>query len=265
MIVVSGATGKIGSELMRLLSERREDVRTVTHTDLAQPDRLSSTFAGAEKLFLLTANSEDMVRLQKNAVEAARRFGMKSIVKVSALGATDHSKSVIGLWHYNIERVIRESGLGWTFLRPHAFMDNLLDQRDNIAREGVIYSPAGEGRVPLIDSRDIAAVALVTLTQPGHEEKIYTLTGPKAISYREATEILSRVTGRALRYVPETEDEAWTRLRRAGLPPWQIAGFLTLAEYQRAGGVTERVTPIVEQLLGRPARSFEQFARDRFS
>jgi uncharacterized protein YbjT (DUF2867 family) len=265
MIVVTGATGKIGRELMRLLSERREAVQAVAHTDLAQPDRLASAFAGAEKLFLLTANSEDMVRLQKNAVEAARKFGVRHVVKLSALGATDHSKSVIGLWHYNVERVLRESGLAWTFLRPHAFMDNLLDQRDNIAREGVVYSPAGEGRVPLIDTRDIAAAAAVTLTQPGHEGKIYTLTGPQSLSYRQATEILSRVIGRPLKYVPESEDDAWVRLRRAGLPVWQIAAFLTIAAYQREGGLTEKVTPTLEQLIGRPARTFEQFARERFT
>jgi len=128
MIVVTGSTGHIGSELVRLLSERREAFRTVGHTDLAQPDRLATAFAGADKLFLLTANSEDMVRLQ-------------------------------------------------------------------------------------IDTRDIAAAAVVTLTDAGHEGKVYTLTGPQAISYREATEILSRVLGRPLKYVAESEDEAWHRLR----------------------------------------------------
>src|SRR5712691_1137231 len=210
MIVVTGSSGKIGKELVRLLAERGETLREIPHHDLAGgPDTLFAAFDGGEKLFLLSKNSDDMVRLQKNAVEAARRFGVTHVVKLSALGATDHSKSVIALWHYNVERVVRESGLTWTFLRPHAFMDNLLDQRDNIVKEGAVYSPAGESRVPMIHTRDIAKAAAVTLTEPGHEGKIYTLTGPQAISYRQATEILSRVLGRPLKFVPETEDEAW--------------------------------------------------------
>ncbi len=277
MIVVTGATGKIGSELVRRLAQRGEAVRALARSagrgeglpgvewvaaDLARREGLAPSFTGAERLFLLTANSEDMVRLQKNALEAARRAGVRQVVKLSALGASDHSLSVIGLWHYNVERALRESGLEWTILRPHHFMDNLLDQRRSIAQDGVVYSAAGEGRIPFIDARDIAAVAALALTEPGHEGEIYTLTGPEALSYREATEILSRVLGRPLTYVAETEDEAWVRLRRAGEPAWRIAGLLAIAAYQRAGGPTEHVTKTVEALTGRSPHSFEQFARD---
>lgn len=273
-----GASGKIGRELVRRLAERGQTVRAVSRraaggeklpgvewvaADLAQPEGLAATFDGAERLFLLTGNSEDMVRLQKNAMDAARRTGLKQVVKLSALGATDHSKSVIALWHYNVERAVRESGLAWTFLRPHAFMDNLLDQRENILHDGVVYSASGEGRVPLIDARDIAAAAAVTLTEPGHDGKIYTLTGPQAVSYREVTEILSRVLGRPLRYVAETDDQAWVRLRRAGTPTWQVAALLSISSYQRQGGLTEKLTTTVQQLIGRPPHTFEQFARHR--
>jgi uncharacterized protein YbjT (DUF2867 family) len=125
-----------------------------------------------------------------------------------------------------------------------------------------VYSPAGEGKIPFIDTADIAAVAAVALTESGHEGKTYTLTGPEAISYRDATAILARVTGTPLRYVPETEDEAWQRMRSAGEPVWRAAAMLALAEYQRAGGPTERTTSTVKDLTGREARSFEQFARE---
>ncbi|HEV8582224.1 MAG TPA: SDR family oxidoreductase [Thermoanaerobaculia bacterium] len=277
MILITGATGKIGSELVRLLAERGEAVRALARhvgqgtdlagvewvsADLARKEGLAEAFAGAERLFLLTANSEDMVRLQKNAVAAAREAGVRHVVKLSALGASDHSKSVIGLWHYNVERVLKESGLAWTILRPHHFMDNLLDMRETIVREGAVHSAAGEGRIPFIDTRDIAAAAVPTLTESGHEGKVYTLTGPQAISYRDATEILSQVLGRPLSYLSETEDETWKRQRRAGEPPWRIAAQLALASYQRAGGATEQITATVEELTGRPARTVEQFARD---
>jgi len=277
MIVVTGATGKIGNELVRLLAERGETVRALARhagqgaelpgvewvaADLARRENLGPAFAGAERLFLLTANSEDMVRLQKNALAAARQAGVRHVVKLSALGASDHSQSVIGLWHYNVERVLQASGLAWTILRPHHFMDNLLDQRESIVRHGVVYSAAGEGRIPFIDTRDIAAVVAVVLTEPGHEGKEYVLTGPEALSYRRATEILSGVLGRPLDYVAETEDDTWVRQRRAGEPAWRIAALLAIASYQRAGGPTEQLTATIEELTGRPARTFEQFARD---
>jgi uncharacterized protein YbjT (DUF2867 family) len=277
LIAVTGATGKIGRALVRLLAERGETVRALARhpgrgeelpgvewvaADLARREGLASAFAGAEKVFLLTANSDDMVRLQKNAIEAARQAGVKQVVKLSALGASDHSQSVIGLWHYNVERVLTESGLAWTLLRPHHFMDNLLDQRENITRQGVVYSAAGEGRIPFIDTRDIAGAAAAVLTGSGHEGKTYVLTGPEPLSYRRATEILSEVLGRPLTYVAETEDETWARQQKAGEPAWRIAALLAIASYQRAGGATEQTTPTVEELTGRPPRSFEQFARD---
>jgi uncharacterized protein YbjT (DUF2867 family) len=203
-----------------------------------------------------------MVSLQKNAVAAAERAGVAHVVKLSALGASDHSKSVIGVWHYNVERVLRAAGLDWTILRPHVFMQNLLDQRVSIRRDAKIYSPSGEASIPMIDTRDIAAVAAAALTEAGHEGKRYTLTGPEAISYREATAQLAEIVETPLTYVPETDDDAWSRLRRADLPPWHIGAQLALASYQREGGGTEIITDLVEEITGRPARRFRDFARD---
>jgi len=277
MIVVTGATGTIGRELLRLLSDRGAEVKALSRTpergerlpgvmwvaaDLAEREALPDIFAGADRVFLLTGNVGDMVSLQKNAVAAAERAGVAHVVKLSALGASDHSKSVIGVWHYNVERVLRAAGPDWTILRPHVFMQNLLDQRVSIRRDAKIYSPSGEASIPMIDTRDIAAVAAAALTEAGHEGKRYTLTGPEAISYREATAQLAEIVEKPLTYVPETDDDAWSRLRRADLPPWHIGGQLALASYQREGGGTEIITDLVEEITGRPARRFRDFARD---
>ncbi len=276
MIIVTGATGNIGGELLRQLSERGAEVKALSReppdeappgvtwvtADLADRGALPGIFDGADRLFLLTGNVDDMVPLQKNAIAAAEKAGVGHAVKLSALGASDHSNSVIGVWHYNVERALRAADLAWTILRPHVFMQNLLDQRDSIRDEGKVHSPSGEARIPMIDTRDIAAVAAATLTEPGHEGKRHTLTGPEAISYREATEVLAEVLGRPLTYVPETEDDAWRRLRRQGLPPWQIGAQLALAAYQRQGGGTEIITDAVEEIGGRPPRTFREFARD---
>lgn len=277
MIAVTGATGTIGSELLRILSERGARVRALTRrpegregpegvvwarADLAGREGLLAAFEGAERLFLLTGNDERMVRFQKNALAAAPTAGVRHVVKLSALGATDHSKSVIGLWHYNVERELRESGLAWTILRPHHFTQNLLGPMVFDREAGRVYSASGEGRIPFLDTRDIAEAAAVVLTEDGHEGEVYTLTGPEARSYREATEVLSRVLDRPLEYVPQSVDEAWARRRAAGQPPWLAAAQLAIALYQRAGGPTARTTDTVERLTGRPARTLEAFAED---
>lgn len=278
MIGVTGATGTIGQHLVRILSERGVAARALTRNpdgqealagiewvgaDLGDDRRLlAERLAGMEALFLLTGNTEDMVWLQKNAIRAASEAGVRRVVKLSALGATDHSKSVIGLWHYNVERRLRESGMEWTILRPHHFMQNLLDPLVFDRAAGRVRSASGEGSFPFIDTRDIAEVAAVVLAGEGHDGEIYTLTGPKARSYREATEALAGALDRPIDYVPEDPDDAWTRLRSAGLAEWRVAALLAIAGYQRKGGPTERVMDTVEQLTGRPPRSLEDFARD---
>lgn len=277
MIVVTGATGTVGSHLVRRLSGVGERVRALSRrpgrgeqlagvewieADLAHREELPSAFEGADRLFLLTGNAEEMVWLQKNAVEAAQRAGVRHVVKLSALGATDHSKSVIALWHHNVERILQDSGLAFTFLRPHHFMQNLLDPAVHDREAGRVHSPSRDGRIPFVDARDVAACAAVVLTEEGHEGRTYTLTGPEALSYGDATEVLSDELGLDLEYVPETMDEAWRRLRDAGRPPWLVAALLAIADYQRRGGATERITDAVERLTGRPPHTVRQFAQD---
>lgn len=277
MILLTGATGTIGQELLRLLSRKDVDVLALSRNpprdqdlpgvtwvkaDLAERDALPDILADAKKLFLLTGNVDDMVPLQKNAIRAAAEAGVKHVVKVSALGASDHSRSVIGVWHYNIEQVLRQADLDWTILRPHVFMQNLLDQKESIQKERKIYAPAGEAEIPMIDTRDIAAVAAAVLSEEGHAGKRYTLTGPAPVSYGEIAEMLSDILDKPLSYYAETYDEAWHRLRRAGLTPWHIGAQLALASYQREGGGTGIIKKTVEEITGRPARGVEAFVRD---
>lgn len=277
MLGITGATGTIGGALVDRLEGGPREVRAFSRSpgergpaanvewreaDLAEPEGLPRTLDGVERLFLLTGNSSDMVRLQENAIRAAERAGVDHVVKLSALGASDHSLSVIGLWHYNIERTLRDSELEWTILRPHHFMQNVLDPTVFDRDAGRVYSASGEGRIPFIDTRDIAAAAAEVLAGSGHAGRTYTLTGPEAISYGDATAILGDVLGRDLEYVPESEDEAWRRLRDTGMPTWRVAALLSIAAYQRAGGPTERTTETVERLSGGPATTFRQFAED---
>ena len=223
---------------------------------------MAPVFEGAETLFLLTHYYEDMIELQHNAIVAARAAGVTQVVKVSAFAASDHSRAPIGRWQYQVEQELQESGMDWTILRPHHFMQNLLAQLDYILDEGTVYSASGDGKIPYVDLHDVAAVAFVTLTQPGHKGKIYVVTGGEALSYRQAAEIIGAATGKPLRFVDETQDEARARRVREGLPPAVIESALAISAYQRAGGKTATITTAVADLTGRPPRTFAEFAHE---
>lgn len=277
MILVTGGTGMVGGDIVRTLSQQGVAARAMTRNpqkvpnlpgitwvtgDLAKPETLPAAFEGADTLFLVSSIGEDTVALQHNAIEAARAAGITHIVKLSAFGATDHSLAPICLWHYQIEQEMQASGMDWTILRPHHFMQNLLTQTQYIINDGVVYSASGDGLIPYIDARDIAAVAVVTLTQPGHRGQIYVVTGSEALSYRQATEIISNTIGKPLRFIDETPDDARARRKREGYPPAILESALAISAYQRAGGKTVTITSVVADLTGRPPRTFPEFARD---
>jgi uncharacterized protein YbjT (DUF2867 family) len=155
-------------------------------------------------------------------------------------------------------------------LRPHAFMQNWLgDLAESVKTEGVIYSPIGDGRVPFIDARDIAAVAAEVLVHPeAHAGKKYVLTGGEAVGYADLAAALTTVTGRAISYRPISMDEARARMVASGASTESVDAVLAIAAYQKEGGPTATVSPTVQRLLGRPPRSIGDFVRDnaeRFS
>src|SRR4029453_918248 len=277
MVFVTGGTGAVGSELLRLLSQAGVATRALTRNPqkapilpgitwvagaLAKPETLTPAFEGAQKLFLLTSYYEDMVTLQHNAIAAARAAGVTHVVKVSAFAASGHSRAPICRWHYQVEKELEESGMGWTILRPHHFMQNLLAQAEYVIKNGVVYSSSADGKIPYTDPRDIAAVAFVTLTQPGHLGKKYVLTGGEAISYRQAAEIIGATIGKPVRFVDESPDQARARRVREGLPPAVIESALAISAYQRAGGKTVTITNTIADLTGRPPRTVGEFVRE---
>ena len=264
-------------EILRLLSQagitatalirnpqRAPDLTGINwvHGDLAKPETLPAAFAGSDSVFLVSSIGLDTVELQHNAIEAARDARVQHIVKLSAFGASDHSRAPICLWHYQIEQEMKQSGVDWTILRPHHFMQNMLTQLDYITNDGAVYSPSGDGKIPYVDARDVAAVAAVTLTKDGQRGKTYEVPGSEALSYRQATEITSNTIGKKLRFVDETLDAARARREREGYPPAIIESVLAIGAYQRAGGKTVTITSVVSDLTGRPARTYAQFAQD---
>ena len=279
LITVSGSTGTIGSELLRLLSAAGVDTRalhrdvrktralpgvTWVRADLDDTRRLKVALDGTHRLFLLTSNEPDFARTQIGVVRAAEEVGVKHVVKLSALGASDHSTSTIGREHWAVEQALLSTRLQWTILRPHAFMQNWLgDVAESVQAESIIYAPIGDGRVPFIDARDIAAVAAeVLLHAEAHVGRKYVLTGGEAVGYADLAGALSEATGRMITYRPITMEEARTRLATRGIAAAAIEAMLAIAAYQGAGGPTATISPNVERLLGRRPRTIRDFARD---
>jgi uncharacterized protein YbjT (DUF2867 family) len=282
VITVTGATGLIGSELVRLLSEAGHATRAVSRSagriaprpgvawvlaDLGDPRLLEPILAGTSRLFLLTDNQPGFGELQVKVIRLARELGVEHVVKVSALGASDHSRSWIGREHWQVEQALFESPdspMRWTILRPHAFMQNWLGEvAQTVRADGKIYSAIEGGKVPYIDARDIAAVAAEVLRHPeGHVNAKRVLTGGEAVGLDQLAEALSSATGKRIVYQPISMEEAGRRMRAQGASEPAIEALLALATYQRAGGATAQVSEHVQQILGRPPRSIRDFARD---
>ena len=276
---VTGSTGTIGSELVRLLSAAGAPTRAVYRSakntqalrgvvwlraDLHDATLLEPVLAGTTRLFLLSGNDAGFGKLQIDTLRAAERLGVQHVVKLSALGASNHSNSTIAREHWEVEQALQDSSMTWTTLRPHAFMQNWLsDVAESVRSEDTIYSPIADGRVPFIDTRDIAAVAAEALLRPEpHAGRRYFLTGGEAVGLAEVATVLSEVTGRTVTYRPIPMDEARGRMEARAVPAELIDAMLAIAAYQKAGGATSKVSDSVQRILGRPPRTIRDFARD---
>jgi uncharacterized protein YbjT (DUF2867 family) len=216
--------------------------------------------AGAERVFSL-ATGPKTGAYERNLGEAARNAGVRHIVKLSALGGDDEIRNDIRKWHDEGEQALRETGIALTVLRPTGFMSNALHWRDSIRTQGKVYSNYGEGKLPVIHPRDIAAVAVRALTSEGYEGKAYSLTGPEALSVREQVKILSEVLGRELEYVSITDEVARKGMERAGMPGLLIDALLPFADFIRSG----KAAPVFgegEEITGRPALTFRDWAEE---
>jgi uncharacterized protein YbjT (DUF2867 family) len=278
MVCITGIGGTVGSEVARQLEAARVPFRgayfSVAKADAARergvdavlidysrPETLRDAFAGCEKLFLLGPNVLNQVELERNAVEAARAAGVRHIVKQSVMGAEDESYSLAKV-HRPVEKAIESSGLAWTFLRPNSFMQNIVTfMSEMINAEGAFYTASGDARISHVDVRDIAAVAVCALTEPGHEGKAYMLTGPAALTYDELARELSEVLGRSIHHVSLPPAELKQGMLALGMPDELADRMLDLERYFREGGAS-RITDDIRRVTGRDPRHFAQFIRE---
>lgn len=270
MILVTGATGKVGSALVERLEAAGGRFRVAARSpekaagkqavlfDFDRPETFPSALAGIEKLFLLTSGG---TQRETAAVAAAKKAGVERIVKLSVWGAEEDAFA-LGRLHRAVERDIEASGLDWTFLRPNSFMQNFSTSlAPTIKSQGAFYPYGHSARISVIDARDIGAVAAKALTEEGHSGKAYKLSGPESLTNQEMAEKLSRAIGRTVRFVDLPDDEYEKALVAAGVPAPYAAALVDLSRYYTTGAGAA-VTPDFERVAGRRPISFDQFARD---
>lgn len=280
MILLIGATGQaqIGAALKAQLQARKLPFRVLAHTpasfdrltqegieailaDDTHPGQLAAAFQDIDRFFLLTPGSPDQPALERRLVEAARQAGVRHVVKLSVLGAGDPDVSLLR-YHGASEQFIRQSGIGYTFLRPNAFLQNL-GTRDvaQIKQYGSLANSIGDGAVSMIDTRDIAVVAATTLSSDRLIGQTCELTGPAALSYAEIARTLTALLDRPITYRALSDDAYRSALLSVGLPAWRAEGVSALYRFYRTGKGAV-VTDTVERITGQPARSLSAYLAD---
>jgi uncharacterized protein YbjT (DUF2867 family) len=200
------------------------------------------------------------VELEEAFIAAAKRSGVKHIVKFSVIQAAPDAGYLFARMHGEVENHLKASGLAWTMLRPTFFMQNLLGIASMI-KAGAIYQPAGDGKAAYVDVRDIAAVAAAVLTESGHEGKVYDITGPELLSMHDIAAALSNLLGREIKFVDIPKEAAREAMINAGLPDWSADAINDLTAHMKAGKMTE-VTNTVRAIAKKEPITFEQFIRD---
>jgi len=275
MILVTGAGGTVGSEVVRQLKKTDAPFRAGHHSaekvvrakvdgidavaiDFAKPDSLRSSLEGVNKLFLLSPST---IEGEENAIRAAKEAGVEQIVKLSVFGAQGEAFSFAKL-HRRIEKEIESSGLRYTFLRPNGFMQNVSTfYGSTIKTDGAFYLPSKGARISHVDVRDVATVAVKALTEPGHDGKAYELTGPEALSFGEIAEKLSKATGRKIAFVDISDADFQKAMLGMGTPAEYVDGLLDLMHFYANDGASA-LSSAVRDLTGKAPRSFDDYARD---
>ena len=229
--------------------------------DFSDPDSLAPAFRGVEKFFCVTPFVENLVQLGINSIEAAKRAGVEYVVRSSAIGAREDAAITLGRWHGQVETGLERSGIPHTILQPNTFMQSYFMHLSSINTQNAFYLPQGDGKVSLVDTRDIAAVAEATLTESGHEGKRYVITGGEALSNCEIARKLSEALNRNIHYIDVTEEAAGASMRGSGMPAWMVNTLLELFRISKAGYLATPF-PSVEQILKREPISFDTFLRD---
>jgi uncharacterized protein YbjT (DUF2867 family) len=278
-ILITGATGTTGSEIIRQLSAQGISARALTRNpakaaalphidfvagDLGDPASLTAAFDGIEAIYLNVVPGPDALGQIDNAIAAAKAAGVKRIVKLSGLHASPESASAIIRMHAEADHRVRTSGIGYTIIRANSFFQNIESQLAGIKAQGQFYLPLGESRQSLIDVADIAAVAILALTTDAHLARDYDLTGPEALTFHDVAAALTQARDSTVAYVPISNDAFADSLRSNGVPEAAAASVAELFAVF-ATGIYAAPTGDVSAILGRAPRSVADYAQTLFA
>jgi uncharacterized protein YbjT (DUF2867 family) len=252
MILVTGGTGNIGSEVVRLLVEAGAPVRVLTRDsgkasthggraqiaqgDLGRPETLGAAFAGVEKLFFVSPGANAVPALAAHAIDAAQKAGVRHVVMNSSSTILTDPMISIGRWHLEGEEILKGSGMAWTVLRPGNFASNALRWAGTIRSQGAVFGVRGGAQSAPIDPRDIAAVGARALLDAGHEGQTYVLTGAELMSMEEQIGIIARVIGKPVRFVEVPEAGARAGMLKSGMPEVMVDALLEMYRAYRTSG-----------------------------
>ncbi|WP_018530685.1 MULTISPECIES: NAD(P)H-binding protein [unclassified Streptomyces] len=277
MILITGATGTIGSELVRLLAARGIPHRALTRDpsrarfgpgtevvrgDYDTPDSLRAALTGVDAVFMVNVPGAAAPGAHdRTLLDAAVTAGARRAVKLSAIATGDPASGPFSQWHVPGEQALRDGTLEWTILRPTMFASNFLWWAPDIRAGRPVPDQYGGGAQGVVDPADIAAVAAEALLGDGHHGRTYTPTGPEALAVPRMAAALGTVLGRTLDTVELSTADNRARLLSIGIPEHSVDGVLEGLAFVRDGG-NAVVTDDVERVLGRPPRTFEEWARD---
>jgi uncharacterized protein YbjT (DUF2867 family) len=275
-IAVLGATGKVGSQVIRSLSAAGVPSKALTRDltkaipaplvewvegDLSDDATIEKFLRGSTKLFLNTGVQGNMTELQIGIIDIAQRLGYEQIVKLSTPAAREHSVDPVGEWHWKIQERLKASGIKWNSLQPQSFMQNWLgDFAASIKYERKFYDTAGTGRRAFTDTRDIGDVAAKLFHSAGEwANSIIPMSGSEIVSYYDVADVFSDVLGEKIEYVDLLPDQAAERFRKKGMPEYLIKTFLAISLNQKNGVAEKLATDNIARILGHPARTVRDF------
>ena len=279
MILITGATGTVGSEIVRLLAARGERVRAVTRNpetadfpggveavrgSYSDITSIVGAMDGADAVFVLGVLGPEGVDADSALVNAASAAGARRIVKLSAIGTGDPGLGFVGTWHLPGEQAVRASGADWTILRPSSFASNTLSWAQALHSYRPVSNLSGSGAQGVVDPRDVSAVAVEALLFPVHAGRLYTLTGPELLTTHDQAAVVAAALGRPVEVADIDEAAARAHMLAAGATPGFADGALAGQAFVRDGG-NAVLTDDIRQVLGRPPRAYAEWVADHVS
>lgn len=279
MILVTGVNGLIGSAVIREFARQEYPVRAlvrnrakaqaletlpgveVVEGDMLRPETLGRALEGVDRVLLISSPDQQMVETQCTFIDAAKKAGVRHMVKLSGVTTSLDSPFVFSRMHAEIARHLERSGLAWTQLRPSQFMTEYLREVPTIVAERAFFLPFEDAKLTPVDLEDIAKAALALLTTPGHEGKTYMISGPEALSMAEIAEQISLAIGKTVRYVNISPEERKQAQLAAGIPAYVVDALDVQSSLRREGNGEEVVHPETHIALGIRPTTFAEFAR----